>query len=54
MDSQSKRDLVAGSAILIMFIGGFILEVSALGLLLMAAGGIVILLLILKVLRKEQ
>ena len=52
MDSQSKRDLTAGTAILLMFLGAFILPFSALGLLLIGGGALLILTLILKAVRE--
>ena len=54
MQSESKRDGIAAGAILMMFAGAFILSVSSLGLLPIAAGLVVMLLLILKALRKES
>jgi hypothetical protein len=48
MGNQSRHDLIAGGAIIVMFIGAFILPVTSLGLLLIATGAITILLLILK------
>lgn len=54
MESQSKLDLIAGSAILLMFVGAFIFPLTSLGLILIAAGVIVMLLLFLKIVRKEQ
>jgi hypothetical protein len=54
MDSQSKLDLVAGGAILIMFLGAFILIVSSLGLFMIAGGAVVMLFLFLKTLRRQQ
>jgi hypothetical protein len=53
MDSQSKRDLTAGGAILLMFLGAFILSVSSLGLLVIAGGALLILTLILKAVREQ-
>jgi len=54
MQHQSKLDLIAGGAILIMFIGAFILSLSPLGFVLIAAGAIVMLFLLLTLFRKEQ
>jgi hypothetical protein len=54
IDSQSKRDLTAGGAILLMFVGAFILPVSSLGLLPIIVGAFVILFLILKVLLQHR
>jgi len=51
MDSQSKTDLIAGSAILVMFVGAYTLTVSGLGLLMIAGGIIVMLFLFLKTFR---
>lgn len=53
MDDQSKNDLVAGGAILMMFIGAFVLTISSFGLVLMAIGGGVMVPLFLKTTRKR-
>ena len=54
MDTQSKRDLMAGGAILLMFLGAFLLSVSSLGLLLIGGGAVLIFTLILKVVRDQR
>jgi hypothetical protein len=54
MNGQSKQDVVACAAVLLMFIGAFILPSSSLGLFLIASGAIVVLFLVLKVLCKEK
>lgn len=51
MDSQSKLDLIAGGAILVMFLGAYTLTVSRLGLLMIAGGIIVMLFLFVKTFR---
>jgi hypothetical protein len=43
MDRQSKLDLAAAGAILIMFLGVYVLTISRFGLL-MIAGGVVVML----------
>ena len=53
MEGQSKLDLVAAGAILIMFLGAYTLTLSRLGLVLIIAGAIVMLLLILNICRKQ-
>ena len=53
MESQSKLDLVAASAILIMFVGAYTLTLSRFGLILIIAGVLVMLLLMLKALRRS-
>ena len=52
MESQSKLDLVAASAILVMFLGAYALTLSRLGLVLIVVGALVMFLLILKTLLK--
>lgn len=52
MGNQSKRDVLVGGAILVMFLGAYILSVSALGLLLIGGGALLILTLILKAVRE--
>jgi hypothetical protein len=52
MDNQSRRDLLVGGAIVVMFLGAFILPFSALGLLLIGGGALLILTLILKAVRE--
>ena len=54
MNKQSKLDLIAGGAILAMFLGAFILSLSPLGFVLIAGGAIVMLILFLITFRKEQ
>lgn len=54
MHHQSKLDLIAGGAILTMFIGAFILPLSALGFVLIGAGAIVMLFLFLMLFRKDR
>jgi hypothetical protein len=54
MNSQNKQDLVAGGAILFMFLGAYTLIVSRLGLLMLASGVIVMLFLFLKTFRTKQ
>lgn len=54
VDSQSKRDLIAGAAILAMFIGAFTLTVSSLGLFLIVGGAIVMLFLFVTTSRTKQ
>ena len=54
MGNQPKQDLAAVVAVSVMFAGAFILPVSSLGLLPIAAGAIVIGLLMLKTLRSKQ
>ena len=54
MNNQSKLDLIAGGAILTMFVGAFILSLSAFGFLLIGAGAIVMLFLFLMFFRKER
>lgn len=54
MNNQSKLDLIAGGAILTMFIGAFILSFTALGFVLIAGGAIVMLFLFLMLFRKER
>jgi uncharacterized protein HemY len=54
MDSQSKQDLVAGAAVLLMFLGAFMLPSSSTGLVLIGAGTLVVLFLLLKVLREDR
>lgn len=54
MKNQARLDLIAAGAILVMFLGAFILSLSPLGFVLIAAGGIVMLVLFLMLLRKEQ
>lgn len=54
MNRQFKLDLIAGGAILVMFLGAFILSLSSLGFILITAGGIVMLVLFLMLLRKDQ
>jgi hypothetical protein len=51
MNSQNKQDLVAGGAILLMFLGAYTLTVSRLGLLMIGGGLIVMLFLFLKTFR---
>jgi hypothetical protein len=53
MKSQTNRDFLAGGAILLMFIGAFILSVTALGLMLIAVGAIAILFLSLRAIRQD-
>ncbi|HWC56070.1 MAG TPA: hypothetical protein VG434_03775, partial [Sphingomicrobium sp.] len=52
MDNQSRRDLLVGGAIVVMFLGAFILPFNALGLLLIGGGALLILTLILKAVRE--
>jgi len=52
MDSQSKRDVTAGGAILLMFLGAFLLSVSSLGLIGIGVGAFLLLMLILKAVRE--
>jgi hypothetical protein len=54
MSQQSKRDLIAAVSIGLMFVGAFILPITALGLALIGAGGIAMLLLILIAVRNDQ
>ena len=54
MDSQSKLDLIAGAAILVMFLGTYTLTVSRLGLLMIAGGFIVMLFLFVKTFRTSR
>lgn len=55
MHSQSKQDLFAAAAILLMFIGAFLLSVSSLGLVLMAFGALgMILLVVIKIRATKQ
>ncbi|HLO20867.1 MAG TPA: hypothetical protein VK192_10295 [Sphingomicrobium sp.] len=54
MDSQSKLDLVAGGAILLMLLGAFMLTISSLGLIMIAGAAILMLFLFLKILRTNQ
>ncbi len=54
MNNQSKLDLIAGGAILVMFLGAFMLTVSALGLLMIAGSIIVMLFLFLKTFQTKQ
>ena len=54
MDNQSKRDLIAGAAILAMFIGAFTITVSSLGLFLIVGGAIVMLFLFVTTSRTKQ
>ena len=51
---QSKLDLIAAAAIAVMFLGAFILTLSVLGLVLIAAGIAVMLLLFWNTRREEQ
>lgn len=53
MEGQSKLDLVAAGAIVIMFVGAYTLTLSRLGLVLIIGGAIVTLLLILNTYRKQ-
>lgn len=53
MNSQSKRDLTAAGAILLMFLGAFMLSFSSSALLLIGAGALLILMLIVKVVREQ-
>ncbi len=53
MNRQNKQDLVAGCAILVMFVGAYTLTVSRLGLLMIAGGVIVMLFLFLKTFRTK-
>ena len=54
MAGQSKLDLVAAGAILIMFLGAYTLTLSRLGVVLIIGGAIVMLLLILNTYRKQR
>lgn len=54
MNKQSTLDLIAGAAIVTMFLGAFILSLSALGFVLIAAGAIIMLVLFLVLVREEQ
>ena len=54
VDNQTKRDLIAGGAILIMFLGAYALTISRLGLLMIASGGIVMLWLFAKMFLSKQ
>ena len=54
MAGQSKLDLVAAGAILIMFLGAYTLTLSRLGVVLIIGGAIVMLLLILNTYRKQM
>jgi hypothetical protein len=54
MDNQAKLDLVAGAAILIMFIGAYVLTISRSGMLMIAGGTLAMALLFLKTLRSKQ
>lgn len=54
MNNQSKLDLIAGGAILTMFIGAFILPLSAFGFVLIGAGAIAMLVLFLMLFRKDR
>ena len=54
MDIQSKQDLGAAGAIILMFLGAFLLPLSWVGLLLMGIGAVAIVLLIWKVLRRKH
>lgn len=54
MDIQSKQDLAAAGAIILMFLGAFLLPLGWVGLLLMGIGAISIVLLMLKVLRHKH
>lgn len=54
VDSQSKLDLVAGGAILLMLLGAFMLTISSLGLIMIAGAAILMLFLFLKILRTNQ
>jgi hypothetical protein len=53
MEGQSKLDLIAAGAILIMFLGTYVLTLSRLGLVLIIGGAIVMLLLILNIYLKQ-
>ena len=53
MDSQSKLDLIAGGAILAMFMGAYMLTVSRWGLAIIIGGIVVMLVLYVKTLRTD-
>jgi len=53
VSTQTRNDLVAGGAILMMFLGAFILTVSSIGLVLIVCGVGVMLLLFLTTFRKR-
>ena len=54
MDSQSRLDLIAGAAILVMFVGTYTLTVSRLGLLMIVGGMIVMQFLFAKTFRTKR
>jgi hypothetical protein len=54
MNSQSKLDLIAGGAILAMFMGAYMLTVSRWGLAIIIGGIVVMLVLYVKTLRTDQ
>ncbi len=54
MYTQAKQDLGAAGAIIMMFLGAFLLPLSWVGLLLMGIGAVSIVLLIWKVLRDKH
>jgi hypothetical protein len=54
LDSQVKRDLVAAGAILLMFLGAFILPTTSLGLVSIGMGAFVIILLSASALSTKQ
>lgn len=53
-DSQSRLDLIAGAAILVMFVGTYTLTVSRLGLLMIVGGMIVMQFLFAKTFRTKR
>lgn len=41
MNTQAKRDVIAGLAVTVMFVGAFLLSVTKVGLIMLAGGAVV-------------
>jgi uncharacterized membrane protein len=54
MDTQSKLDVIASIAILVMFVGAYVLTVSRFGIFMIAGGAIAMVFPMLKTFRTRQ